>query len=68
LSAALKGLPDLSPGRTAAFVLIVAVGLGCGHLLAGRIPEMAARRFVMWLAVLGAAAAVVTGVVALLTT
>jgi hypothetical protein len=48
------------------FVLIVAVGLGSGHRLAGRIPEAVARRFVTWLALLGAAAAVVKGVVSLL--
>lgn len=66
LAIALKGLPDLSLETTAVFVLIVAVGLGSGHRLAGRIPEAVARRFVTWLALLGAAAAVVKGVVSLL--
>jgi uncharacterized membrane protein YfcA len=66
LSAALKGLPALSPARAALFIVVIAVGLGTGHLLAGRVPASTARRLVIALAVLGAAGAVVKGVVGLL--
>jgi uncharacterized membrane protein YfcA len=68
LSVALKGVPALSLDRTAVLALIVAGGLVGGHLLAGRVDEAMARRFVTWLALLGAAAAMVKGVVGLLST
>jgi uncharacterized membrane protein YfcA len=66
LSLALKGLPELSFGTTALFVLIVAAGLAGGHLLAGRVDDTVARRVVTWLALVGAAGAVVKGVVGML--
>lgn len=62
LSLSLKGLPDLSLTTTMLFLLIVAAGLVCGHLLAGRIPEDRARRFVIGLALLGAIGAIVKGI------
>jgi uncharacterized membrane protein YfcA len=65
LAIALKGLPDLSLPTIAALVLVVAAGLGCGHLLAGRVPEAIARRFVIGLALLGATAAMAKGIVGL---
>jgi hypothetical protein len=68
VSIALKGLPTLSPALTVALILMVAVGLAVGHLLAAKVPEPAARRFVVWLAMLGAAAAVVKGLAGLLST
>jgi uncharacterized membrane protein YfcA len=63
LSIALKGLPDLSLPKIAVLVLVVAAGLACGHLLAGRVPEVIARRFVIGLALLGATAAIAKGIV-----
>jgi len=66
MSVGLKGLPALSLRETALLVLIVAVGLVLGHLLAGRVGGVAARRLVTWLALLGAAGTVVKGVVGLL--
>jgi uncharacterized membrane protein YfcA len=68
LSIALKGLPELSFDKTALFVLIVAAGLGGGHLLAGRVGDAVVRRLVTWLALLGAAGAVVKGILGLLST
>jgi uncharacterized protein len=66
VSVALKGMPDLSLGRTALLVAIAAAGLAVGHLLAGRVGGVAARRLVTWIALLGAAGTVVKGVVGLL--
>ena len=66
VSVALKGFPDLSVGRATLLILIAAAGLAVGHLLAGRIGGVAARRLVTWIALLGAAGTVVKGVVGLL--
>jgi uncharacterized protein len=66
LSMAFKGLPDLSLDKTVLFVAIVAVGLVGGHMLAGRVGGAVARRFVIWLALVGAVGAVVKGIVGLL--
>ena len=66
VSVALKGVPDLSVGRAALLIVIVAAGLAVGHLLAGRVGGVTARRLVTWIALLGAAGTVVKGVVGLL--